>query len=75
MHPLEAWRLQDIERKADRCDQRLHEIDDLRQKINFLERENNNLTATIDDLRWELNSAIQRIEQLETTLSELTQQS
>lgn len=75
MHPLEAWRLHDIERKADRCDQRLHEIDDLRRKINFLERENNNLTVTIDDLRWELNSAIQRIEQLETTLSELTPQS
>lgn len=75
MHPLEAWRLHDIERKADRCDQRLHEIDDLRHKINFLERENNNLAVTTDNLRWELNSAIQRIEQLEVILRELTSQS
>jgi len=69
---LFEWRLQDIERKSDEANRRLHEIDSLRGDVGRLECANREICALIDGLRSALDSTLDRVAGLERTVEELT---
>lgn len=50
------WRLNDIERKADQAIQKAPEVDALRSDVDSLERSNRELSASLDELRHELQA-------------------
>ncbi len=72
MHILEEWRIRDVEQKAERANSRLYELDSLRSDVGSLERADREICSLIDGLRYALDAAINRIEQLERTVEELT---
>lgn len=69
------WRIQDIERTAKRAEDRLHELDSLRNDVGSLEHTVRELRAEIDGLRAELQSSQERyspdIAELRETLETL----
>ncbi len=65
MHLLEEWRIRDVEQKAERAISRLYELDSLRGDVGGLERADREICALIDGLRHEVNTAIEKITQLE----------
>ncbi len=71
MHILEEWRINDIERKAERAISRLYELDSLRSDVGSLERADREICALIDGLRIELQTALDRIEYLGQEVTEL----
>ena len=52
----DVWRLDAIERKADEAHRRLCELDALRSSVDSLERENREVSATVNELRFELET-------------------
>ena len=54
------WRIQDIERTANRAEDRLHELDSLRSNVDSLEHTVRELRAEIDGLRTELQNSQER---------------
>lgn len=72
MSILEEWRIRDVEQKAERARSRLYELDSLRSDVGSLERADREICALIDGLCSALDTAIDRIEQLERTVDELT---
>ena len=48
------WKINDIERKANEANSRLHELDSLRCNVDSLERENRSLSSAVDELRYDL---------------------
>lgn len=70
-HILEEWRIRDVEQKAERANSRLYELDALRSDVGSLERADREICSLIDGLRYALEAAINRIETLEHTLSEM----
>ena len=54
------WRIQDIERTANRAEGRLHELDSLRSNVDSLERTVRELRAEIDGLCTELQASQER---------------
>jgi predicted nucleic acid-binding Zn-ribbon protein len=71
-HILEEWRIRDVENKADRAVSRLYELDTLRSDVANLERADGEIRATADGLRNALETAIERIAQLERMVEDLT---
>ena len=65
------WRIQDIERTANRAESRLYELDSLRSDVGSLEHTVRELRAEIDGLRAELQASqiqhTQDIAELEST--------
>lgn len=59
------WKIADIERKVDRAEQRLYEIDSLRSNVDRLEHSNRELGSQIDGLRSTVENCMQKIEELE----------
>ena len=51
------WRIQDIERTANRAESRLYELDSLRSDVGSLEHTVRELRTEIDDLRNELQAS------------------
>lgn len=51
------WRIQDIERTANRAESRLYELDSLRRDVDSLEHTVRELRAEIDGLRNELQTS------------------
>lgn len=70
---LHEWRIQDIERKADKADRRLHELDSLQWEIDSLKNKEGQQNDCIDRLRSTLEICLSRIEQLEQIVIELDQ--
>jgi len=68
------WRINDIERKADRADSRLHELDSLRSDVAGLERAYGSLRAECDGLRTELQACAERLQRIEEIVAALTEQ-
>lgn len=66
------WRIQAIERKADEANRRLYEIDSLRSDVGRLERSLGEARAECSELRYELQDALRRIEQIESMTAEPT---
>ena len=62
------WKLQAIEKKADKAASRLHEIDTLRCNVDSLERTSGELRSTIDGIRSEFeafkNEIIEKCDQI-----------
>ena len=54
------WRIQDIERTANRAESRLYEIDSLRSNVDSLEHTVRELRAEIDGLCTELQASQER---------------
>lgn len=65
MHLLEDWRIRDVEAKAERAVNRLHELDSLRSNVARLERTNEGLSSACDGLRATCEALLSRIERLE----------
>ena len=69
------WRIQDIERTANRAEGRLHELDSLRSNVDSLEHTVRELRTEIDGLRDELQASQERhsqdIAELRETLEAL----
>ena len=65
MHILEEWRFRDVEQKADRAANRLHELDSLRSDVASLERSNGELRSEVARLCDELIAALERVGRLE----------
>ena len=59
------WRINDVERKADRAESRLHELDSIRRDVDSLERTTRELSSEVYGLRSELQAALDRIRNLE----------
>ncbi len=72
MHILEEWRIRDVEQKAERANSRLWELDAIRSDVGSLERADREIISLVDGLRSVLDTALNRIEQLERTVEELT---
>ena len=64
------WRIDDIQRKAERAESRLHEVDSLRVDVGRLERENRELSSCVDGLRATCQALLERVERLEVTARE-----
>lgn len=71
-HPPTEWRIADVERKAEQATSRLYELDSLRRTVDSLECANRQFRSEIDWLRAELNTAIDRIQQIEWGKEEST---
>ena len=54
------WRIQDIQRTANRAESRLYELDSLRSDVGSLEHTVRELRAEIDGLRTELQTSQER---------------
>lgn len=52
----DEWKINEIERKADNANNRLHELDSLRSDVGSLERENREFSSIINELRYELEA-------------------
>jgi predicted nucleic acid-binding Zn-ribbon protein len=65
------WRINDIERAANEATRRLHELDAIRSNVDRVECALRESRAEADGLRRELETASQRIEQLEAQMSEV----
>ena len=52
----DEWRLNEIERKAQRAMDKANEIDSLRSTVDSLERSSRELSAAVDGLRHELQA-------------------
>ena len=64
--PEKLWKLiNDIERKADRAESRLYELDTLRSNVDSLEHTVRELGFTCDGLRYELEACMQRLSEVE----------
>jgi archaellum component FlaC len=72
LHILEEWRIRDVEQKAEQANRRLYELDSMRSYMDSLQHSNRELSARVDGLRATLDTALNRIEQLERTVEELT---
>lgn len=59
------WRIDDIQRRAERAESRLHEVDSLRVDVGRLERENRELGSCVDGLRSACQALLERVERLE----------
>ena len=68
---LFEWRRQDIERKSDEANRRLHEIDSLRGDVGRLECANRELRTEVDGLRTELQAGEERLAALERMIADL----
>jgi len=55
-HPLEEWRIADVERKADAAHGRLHEVNSLRSDVDRLEHSLREARSEIDGLRAQLET-------------------
>ncbi len=62
---LFEWRIQDVERKAEKAYSRLYEIDTLRSELVSLEHTVRELSSTCDGLRSELQTCQDKIMRLE----------
>lgn len=67
----DEWRIQDVERKADRAVSRLYELDSLRSDVGGLERANGALRSEVDGLRNEVAGLLERVAQAERLIYEL----
>jgi predicted nucleic acid-binding Zn-ribbon protein len=65
------WRINDIERAANEANRRLHELDTLRSNVDRVECALRASRAEADGLRSLLETASQRIEQLESQMEEV----
>ncbi len=65
------WRIDDIERTANEAKHRLYELDTLRSDVGSLEHILRETRAEADVLRGELETASQRIDQIESQVSEI----
>jgi len=71
MSILFDWRIQDIERKADRAEQRLYELDELNRRLASLEYSFREISSDCDGLRYELQTKADQIIELEDRIIEL----
>jgi len=71
MSILFDWRIQDIERKADRAEQRLYELDALNSRLASLEYSFMEISSVCDGLRYELQTKSDQIIELEDRIIEL----
>lgn len=55
-HPLEEWRIADVERKAEAAHSRLHEVSSLRSDVDRLEHSLREARSEIDGLRAQLET-------------------
>lgn len=67
----EEWRIRDVEQKADRAVSKLYELDSLRSDMGSLERTAGQASPDINELRYALETAINRIERLESEVERL----
>lgn len=65
------WRIDDIERKAQRAESRLHEVDSLRVSVDRLERENREIRSCVDGLRCTCEALLERVERQEVIVQAL----
>ena len=65
------WRIQDIERTANRAESRLYELDSLRSDVVGLEHTVRETRAEADGLRAELTATQDRLTRLEAALEEM----
>lgn len=65
------WRINDIERAANEANRRLHELDTLRSNVDRMECALRESCAKADGLRSALETANQRLEQLEQQIGEV----
>lgn len=72
-HILEEWRVRDIEQKANRCEQRLYELDSLRRDVDSLEHSNREIRADIIRLCDTVETCLHQIAFLEGEVRRLTE--
>lgn len=65
MYGSDERKLQDVEQKVDRIYFRIHELDTLRNRVDSLEQNNQELLSCIAGLRDAIQACLSRIETLE----------
>ena len=70
---LEEWRVRDVEQKANRCEQRLHELDSLRRDVDSMEYSNREIRSDIIRLCDTVETCLRQIAFLESEIVRLSE--